>query len=149
MKVVTKWNEGMKFTSESGPHQVVMDARSPIGKDGGFTPKELVVAGIAGCTGIDVVSLLKKYKEPLESLEISAEVNQTQGGYPVVFKDVTLLYSFTGKLNKDKVFEAVVLSQTKYCGVTAMIAETSPVQYEVTLNGEVIGAGKADFGGET
>lgn len=146
MQVRTIWKEKMKFTAESDGHSVEMDARAPIGSGSGFTPKELVAAGIAGCTGLDVAALLKKYKEPLESLEITTDVEQTEKVHPTVFKKVDLTFRFTGNLNRDKVIEAVHLSQTKYCGVTAMIAKTAPVHYKIYLNGEEIGSGEAHFG---
>src|SRR3990167_4411375 len=92
MQVRTVWNEKMRFTSEVGGHAVVMDAHSPIGSDSGFTPKELVASAISGCTGLDVVALLKKYKEPLESLEMVVDVAQTEKVQPTVFKDVTLTF---------------------------------------------------------
>ena len=146
VQVRTIWNEKMRFTSETGGHSVVMDAHSPIGSDSGFTPKELVAAAISGCTGLDVVALLRKYKEPLESLEMVVDVEQTEKVQPTVFKDVTLTFMLKGNLNKEKVIEAVNLSQTKYCGVTAMITKTAPVHYKILLNGEEIGAGEASFG---
>jgi len=146
MKIQTTWQEKMRFKSVTGDHQIVIDAHSPIGNDAGFTPKELVAAAIAGCTGLDVVSLLKKYKEPLESLEITTDVEQTEKGYPTVFKNVWLVFNFKGNLTKEKVLEAVRLSQTKFCGVTAMIVKTAPIHYKVLLNGIEIGTGEAAFG---
>jgi len=141
----TVWTEKMKFTSECGVHKVGMDAHAPIGTDTAMTPKELVVVGIAGCTAMDVVSWLKKHKEPLEDLEIDTKVNQTEGTNPRIFKDVLLIYKFKGALNKERVLEAVHLSQTLYCGVSAMIAQSALITYEVILNGNEIGRGEAKF----
>lgn len=143
----TVWTEKMKFVAESGGHQVRMDAHSPIGTDSAMTPKELVAIGIAGCTAMDVVALMKKHKEPLESLEIETKVSQTESGQPRVFKEVSLTFFFKGDLNKERVLEAVRLSQTQYCGVSAMIVKTAPIHYKVVLNEIEIGEGAAEFAG--
>lgn len=145
METRTLWTEKMKLVAECGPHKVTMDAHAPIGNDTAMTPKELVAIGISGCTAMDVVALMKKFKEPLESLEIEAKINQTESGQPQVFKDVNLTFLFKGNLNKDKVLEAVHRSQTQYCGVSAMIVKTAPIHYKVVLNGVEIGTGDAAF----
>lgn len=145
METRTLWTEKMKLVGECGGHKVAMDAHSPIGNDTAMTPKELVAIGIAGCTAMDVVALMKKHKEPLESLEIETKINQTESGQPQVFKDVTLTFLFKGNLNKDKVLDAVHRSQTQYCGVSAMIVKTAPIHYKVVLNGVEIGTGEANF----
>jgi putative redox protein len=146
MKTKVVWKEKMKFTGELDQYRVEMDAHAPIGNGSGFTPKELVALGIGGCTAMDVVALLKKYKEPLESLSVEIEVVQTEKIQPAVFKDVALVFVVTGQVNKDKLTEAVRLSQTKYCGVSAMIVKTAPIHYRVVLNQEEIATGEASFG---
>lgn len=145
MKLMCNWNEKMKFTAESDSHKVDMDAKSPIGTDTALTPKQLLLAGICGCTAMDVVALLKKYKQPLESFQIEADTTPTQGVYPEIFKNVRLVFKLKGQLDSKKVLEAVTLSQTKYCGVSAMVSKTVPISYTVELNGENIGEGHADF----
>jgi putative redox protein len=145
MKIQSKWVEKMKFTAEDESNKIVMDAKSPIGTGLGLTPKHLLLAGICGCTGMDVVALLKKYKQPFESLEINAESALTEGSYPAVFKDIKLIFKVNGPVDSTKLLEAISLSQTKFCGVTAMISKSVPISYTVDLNGETIGSGKADF----
>ncbi len=135
----------MKFDGEVGALKVSMDAHSPLGSDSGFTPKELVAIGIGGCTAMDVVALLKKYKEPMESLAVQVEVVPTEKVQPAVFKDVTLTFVVSGQVNSDKLVEAVRLSQTKYCGVSAMILKTAPIHYKIILNGVEIALGEASF----
>jgi putative redox protein len=137
----------MLFEAESAGWKVPMDAKKPIGKEQAMTPKELVVAGLGGCTAMDVVALMKKHKEPLESLEIETKVSQTESGQPRVFKEVSLTFFFKGDLNKERVLEAVRLSQTQYCGVSAMIVKTAPIHYKVVLNEIEIGEGAAEFAG--
>lgn len=145
MKTLTVWNEKMLFTGEADGRKVAMDAKAPIGGGSAPTPKELVALGVSGCTAMDVVALLRKYKQPLESLEVDADVAMTEGAYPVVFKEIRLTFRLKGALDAEKVKEAVQLSQTKFCGVSAMIAKACPITYTIQLNGQEIGSGKAEF----
>jgi len=94
---------------------------------------------------MDVVALLKKYKQPLESLQIDAETTLTEGTYPAIFKEVRLVFNLIGALDAAKVMEAVTLSQTKYCSVSAMVSKAVPITYTVELNGKSIGLGQANF----
>ena len=135
----------MKFTAKSDNHSIAMDTIPPIGEDTALSPKQLLVAGICGCTGMDVVALLKKYKQPLESLQIDAETTLTEGTYPAIFKEVRLVFNLIGALDAAKVMEAVTLSQTKYCSVSAMVSKAVPITYTVELNGKSIGLGQANF----
>jgi nicotinamide-nucleotide amidase len=85
------------------------------------SPKELVAIGIAGCTGVDIVSILAKMRQPLSELEIEADLTQTTE-HPRVFEKCFLTYRFSGEqLQLDRVLRAVGLSYVKYCGVSAMI----------------------------
>lgn len=138
MKVLTKWTEKMKLVSTADGHEVSMDAKDPIGTDTAFTPKQLVIAGLAGCTAMDVVALMKKHKQPLESFEVETEVEKSTGGYPEVFVSAVLTFRLKGALDIAKVIEAVTLSQTKYCGVSAMLAKAFPITYRIEVNGEKV-----------
>lgn len=145
MKTKTLWKEKMTFVGETGGNSVNMDAKPPIGRGEGLTPKELVALGISGCTGMDVVSLLRKYKQPLESFEILSEVLQTENQTPAIFRSIALEFRLKGALEKDKVLEAITLSQSKYCGVSAMLSAVAPISYQVFVNDQLIGSGKASF----
>lgn len=145
MKTRIDWKDGMVFTADVDSQQVTMDAKAPIGKGSAPTPKELVAIGLGGCTAMDVVALLKKYKQPLESLAIDIEVTPSQGKHPVVFESATLVFSAKGQIDGDKLVEAVQLSQTKFCGVSAMLSKAFPIHYRIELNGVEIGHGQADF----
>ena len=145
MKLVSRWVEKMKFVAQADGHEVNMDTRSPIGSDSALTPKQLVVAGLAGCTAMDVAALMKKYKQPVESFEIEADVQKSTGGYPEVFTNATLIFKSKGQLDPSKLIEAVTLSQTKYCGVSAMLSKAFPIHYKIELNGQQIAEGSANF----
>ncbi len=145
MKLSSAWSEKMRFTANVDNHTVSMDTKSPIGDDSAITPKQMLVAAICGCTGMDVVALLKKYHQPLAKFEIDAEASVSEGPHPIVFKEVQLVFKLEGALEREKVLEAIVLSQTKYCSVSAMLSKSFPIHYTVELNSETIGAGSAQF----
>lgn len=145
MKNTLKWSQNMRFEASAAGNTVAMDAKTPIGSGSAQTPKELVAAGLAGCTAMDVVAWLKKHKQPLESLDIDVDVETTKSGYPVVFTHALLSFEATGAVDAQILLEAVRLSQTKYCGVSAMLSKAFPIEYVVRLNQEEIGRGKAEF----
>lgn len=145
MKCEAKWNGQMSFQSHIREHMIVMDAKKEHGGQNlGPSPKELVLSGIVGCTAMDVVSLLKKFKEPFSECVVSAETSLTQG-HPVMFQEVHLLFDLKGtsEMKKEQLIKAVDLSMTKYCGVSAMIAKACPIYYKVNLNGSEIHSGQA------
>ncbi len=145
MKLISVWNEKMRFLATTGNHTIPMDTSLPIGQDTAATPKQLVIAAICGCTGMDVVALVKKYNLPLARFEIEAEAVLTEGTHPIVFKQANLLFKLEGFLDKEKVLEIINLSQTKYCSVSAMMSKAFPIHYTVQLNSEIIGEGRANF----
>lgn len=145
MKTNIVWKDAMEFEGVAGQHLVRMDAKAPIGKDSGATPKELVVMGLGGCTAMDVIALLKKYKQPPQSFQVEVEVQSSTIGHPAVFEKAVLRYVVGGKVDADKLIEAVGLSQTKYCGVSAMLSKAFPIEYKIVLNEAEIGAGAANF----
>jgi putative redox protein len=136
------WKKGFSFDALSRDHHVMLDTNGEETLNAGPTPKEMVVAAMAGCSGIDVVSILKKMRAELRRCDISGHAEKTEGDHPIVFASVRLDFD-ADNITADKVLRAVELSQTKYCGVTAMIAKTCPVTWTVTWNGKVIGQGKA------
>jgi putative redox protein len=143
MKTNTVWKENMSFIGECGENTLPMDAKPPLGKAAGMTPKELVAIGLSGCTAMDVIALLKKHKQEVKSLNVEAEVEKSKGGYPEVFSHILLTFKAEGNIDREKYLEAVTLSQTKYCGVSAMLVKAFPIEYKVLLNNEEIGSGKA------
>lgn len=145
MKIQCTWSQKMKLVSTNGEHSVEMDAKSPSGSDSALNPKELVLSGLCGCTAMDVLSLLNKYQQPYEAFEISAEAEMSASGHPKVFTRVHLSFLVAGSVDAAKLLESVELSQTKYCGVSAMLSAAMPITYSVSLNGNEIGKGSAKF----
>lgn len=142
----TNWTGGMSFEAEMRSHKVIMDTREESGgTNKGATPKELLLAGICGCSGVDVVSIIKKMRLNLEHFDVQA-TTETTDGYPSIFREVQLSFKIKSSDAKaEQVLKAVTLSMTKYCGVSAMVTPTSPITYQVFLNDEKVGEGKADF----
>lgn len=146
MKATVRWRGQLGFDTAIRHHGFIQDANQASGgADQGATPKELVLAAICGCTGMDVVSVLKKDKDLLKHLSVTAEAETTKE-HPRVFKEVLVHFEAEGVgLPAEKLMEAVRKSQTLYCGVSAMIAVCCPIRYDVKLNGEMIGSGEAAF----
>lgn len=135
----------MEFDGLVDAQAVRMDAKPPIGKGAGPTPKELVAMGLGGCTAMDVIALLKKYKQAPSEFRVEVEIQNSAGGPPAVFEKAWLRFIVSGEVEVGKLLEAVRLSQTKYCGVTAMLLKALPIDYVIVLNGVEIGSGSANF----
>lgn len=142
----TKWTGGQGFEAQTRGHRFVMDTKKESGgNDQGPTPKEVLLASICACSGIDVVSILQKMRIDLQACDITSET-ETTSGYPAIFKEVLLKFRVKSSDAKEaQVMKAVTLSMTKYCGVSAMVVSTSPIKYQVFLNEQLIGEGRADF----
>jgi putative redox protein len=145
MEVVCNWQGGMKFAATNGAHEVSLDARKPIGTETAMNPKQLVLAGLGGCTAMDVASLMRKHKQEMTSFRVSTRAEMTEGGQPITFREFHLTFEVEGTVDREKLLEAVALSQTKYCGVSAMAIKAGPIYYRVILNREEIGKGQAKF----
>lgn len=132
----------MAFHATMREHDLSMDtSRLFGGEDSAPSPKELVLTGLVGCTGMDVVSLLRKGKAPLAALEIEADASQTTT-HPAVFDQIKLVYKVMGAIDATEVQKAVELSSSRYCGVMAMLGKTARIQYEIQLNGAEVARGE-------
>jgi len=129
------WTEGMSFSAELNGHSISLDADSDFGgRDRGPRPKGLVLVALAGCTGMDVVSLLKKMRVSYDDFRIDVSGEQTDQ-HPKVYTDIHLDYIFSGKeLDRGKIEKAVTLSQEKYCGAYAMLSKAATMHTKILLN---------------
>jgi putative redox protein len=136
MNVITTHKGKLKFEAkdESG-HIVSMDAPLENGGDGSaIGPKKLLLAGLAGCTGMDVVSILKKMHVDFDEFYMVTDAELTEE-HPQVFIKIMLEYHFKGKdLPLEKLEHAVDLSHEKYCGVSAMLSVASPIVTTVIID---------------
>ena len=134
--VKTTWKEKLAFDSQIDNHTIRMDAGGKLGDDTGPSPKKLLLASLAGCTGMDVASLLKKMRVPFTGLEIDIKADLTLE-HPIVYSEIRLNYHLSGTgLNRKKVEKAVKLSKEKYCGVSAMLSKNSPIIISITYDDE-------------
>lgn len=134
--VKTTWKDKMAFDSQIDNHTVRVDTSGLQGDDSGPGPKKLLLSSLAGCTGMDVVALLRKMRVPFTGLEIDIDADLTDE-HPKVYSTIRLLYRVFGKeLDKNKVQKAVDLSQERYCGVSAMLKKNSPIDYSVEYREE-------------
>ncbi len=144
MKLTTTWTQKFHLDATDGTNSVPMDIKPPHGDGAALSPKQLCLAAITGCTGLDVISHLNKHKQPYSSFRIEADAPVTEG-HPAVFASVQLDFFLEGEAQTARLVEAVTLSQTKYCGVSAMMAKNCPIYYRVHLNGSLVHEGQANF----
>lgn len=132
--VNTSWKGNMQFEATVSGHPVAMDAATAVGgEDKGVRPKELMLAALGGCTGMDVVSILKKMRIPFDGLNIIVEGDVTEE-HPKHYNHMHIVYEFSGKdLPMEQLKKAVELSQDRYCGVSAVYKKTMEVSYEIRL----------------
>lgn len=132
--ISTRWMGNMAFEALVTGHTVIMDAgKESGGNDSGPRPKALLLAGLAGCTGMDVISILDKMKVKLEAFNIKIEAEQTED-HPKVYSEITIVYQFKGdNLPVEKLEKAVSLSQEKYCGVSAMLGKSARLSHRIDI----------------
>ncbi len=121
-QVECSWNGGMSFETEMDGHKIVLDATPEVGgKDLGPRPKPFMLLALAGCTGMDVISILKKMRVEVESFEVSTMAELTEE-HPKKFSTIKIIYDIKGKdVPADKVKKAVSLSEERYCGISASL----------------------------
>jgi putative redox protein len=133
-KVDCTWKENMAFEASIGEFKIMIDADPSVGgMDKGPRPKPLTLASLAGCTGMDVISILKKMRVEPSYFNISVEADLTEE-HPKYYNKIHLIYEFKGDdLPMDKLEKAVSLSQDRYCGVSALLRKGAELSYEIRL----------------
>lgn len=126
------WDSGMAFTGHQDGCEVKLDAGPELGGSGmGLRPKTLLLTALGGCTGMDVVSILRKMRVSVDGFRIRLQADLTEE-HPRVFSRLHVQYVFKGVgLPMDKLQRAVSLSQDTYCGVSAMLGKTVSITYEI------------------
>lgn len=134
MEMNVSWQEKMAFSGTDGNNSVIMDGLPKSGGEGkGLTPKQLLLTSLAGCTAMDVISILNKMKVVPGYFNIKIE-SKTNDEHPVYFTHIKLIYQFRGdNLPVEKLQKAVSLSQEKYCGISYMLGKAAELSYEVEL----------------
>ena len=134
--VTTVWKENMLFESDNpSGHSVLIDTSSENGGENkGLGPKALMLSSLAGCSGLDVVSLLKKMRAEIADFKMVVHAELTEE-HPKYYHKVAVEYHFYGSnLHEDKINKAVKLSIDQYCGVMEMFRQFAKVTTEVYLH---------------
>lgn len=132
--IKTSWRKNNIFDTNIDGHTITVDlAKEAGGDDAGPRPKKLLLIAAAGCTGLDVVSLLRKMHIELKGFNIQIEAEMSEE-HPKQYTSMKVIYEFEGDhLPPDKLEKAVNLSFEKYCGVIAMYKKAVPVSYEIRI----------------
>ncbi|MCL5024751.1 MAG: OsmC family protein [Nitrospirae bacterium] len=131
MEAKVTYVDGLRFLGEaSSGHAVVMDGDPEYGgKNTGLRPTELLLVGLGGCSGMDVISILKKKRQDVRKLEITVK-GQRAEDHPKKFTDITIEFIVTGRaLSEEAVKRAVDLSMDKYCSVKATIEGVAKISF--------------------
>jgi len=133
--ISTDWKSEMTYEVETVGGKLTLDATpDENGKARGMTPKYLMLVSLAGCTSMDVTSLLEKMRAQVTDFKIEVEGNLTEE-HPKYYDTVKMIYKFKGEdLQKDKIEKAVKLSVDRYCGVYEMFRQFADVSYEIQYN---------------
>jgi putative redox protein len=127
-----QWTDNERFIGKaSSGHAIVVDASETKSGNG---PMELVLIGLCGCTATDVVSILRKKREPFTSVMVSADAERASEP-PTVYRKIHLVYEIGGSVSRPAAEQAVRLSKEKYCSVSQMLSKTAEITYEIRYRG--------------
>jgi len=137
--VETQWRGKMQFDALVNGHTLVMDGPEKLGgQNNGPVPKPFVLTALTGCTGMDVVALLRRAGKEERDFVVKVEGEATDRT-PIEYTNIHLVYEFSGDQHlQQDVLHAVTMSQEKYCGVGKMLKKILPVTWDVIYNGEQI-----------
>ncbi len=144
-QVESQWMGKMQFNALVNGHTVIMDGPEKVGgEDNGPIPKPFVLTALSGCTGMDVVSLLRKAGREIRNFDIKV-FGEISKQIPIEYVAIHLVYTFEGDEQfKNDALKAVTDSQEKYCGVSNMLKKIMPVTWEAIYNGEKIFSNKEE-----
>ncbi len=136
MTIKMDWAGGLKFKGESVfGHEIMTDAGLASGGDeAGYKPTELVLFGLAGCTGIDVIRILQKQRQDVTAMEVEVTAHHDEKNFPRPFHTVEVKFVVRGNnIDPEKVEKAIALSDEKYCTVSQTIIHPGKVvsSYEI------------------
>lgn len=124
----------MEAVNENG-NTLTMDANPEIGgHNTGFRPMQMLLAAVGGCSAIDIILILKKQKQEIESFDVEVEGEREKIEAYSLFRDICLHFKIKGKVDKEKAERAIKLSLEKYCSVSKTLEPTAKITYKLTLN---------------
>ncbi len=135
MEAIARWTDGLQFdVSVSSGHSITLDSsKEQGGANAGARPVELLLAGLAGCTGMDVAETLRKKRQKVTGFEVRVH-GERREEHPRVFTKIHVIYEVTGKgIDAESVRQAVTLSEGKYCSVAAMLRAATRITTEIRV----------------
>lgn len=129
------WKDGMAFEAEVNGHKIMLDAGEKNGgRDLGPRPKPLMLVALAGCTAMDVISILTKMRVELDNFDVKVEAEQSEE-QPVHYTRMHIIYEFWGKdLPLEKLEKAINLSHERYCGVSVVYRKAMPITHATVVH---------------
>jgi putative redox protein len=131
MYINMSWKENLAFEAQTEfGHKIILDAKPEVGGENkGSSPMELLLVSLAGCTGMDVASILKKKRVDLQSMNVKINAEQAPQ-HPKYFTRIDVEFNFEGKdIKEEDIKQAIELSKDKYCSVSAMLKEKAEISY--------------------
>ncbi|PST82237.1 osmotically inducible protein OsmC [Pedobacter yulinensis] len=120
-------------SNESG-FTVELDAKAAIGGEGrGFRPMEMLLIGLGGCSGIDMVNVLTKQKEDLQDIRIRITASRREDEVPAIFDEIDIRFELKGPLNPQKVERALALTFEKYCSVSNILQRSAKINFSYAI----------------
>ena len=136
MKVnLRRLNDNVLFQAENeNGNKFLIDGSAAIGGvNAGFRPMELLLAGIGGCSVMDIISILKKQRQDVRNVEIEVNGEREEGGDVSVFRKISLHFTLTGSIDENKAARAVELGVKKYCSVGRMLEKDAEISYTYAI----------------
>ncbi len=136
MEATVTWQKKMSFTGKAAGSGFTLPIDTMVehgGDNAGFRPMELVLLGLAGCTALDVISILEKKRQQVTGFEVRAHGERAET-HPKVFTHVVVEYVVTGvNVDPAAVARAVELSETKYCSAYGMLSKVANIEHKITI----------------
>lgn len=129
------FESGLRFDIETGSgHHVILDSSEQNGdQDSGPSPMEMLLVALAGCAGMDIISILRKKRMEVSGYELNVHGSRAED-HPKVFLDITVEHIFTGhNIKPEAVERAIQLTEDRYCGVSAMLGKTATITHTFNI----------------
>jgi putative redox protein len=128
-------NDKFNFEATNSAGQIVeLDAKPEIGGEGkGFRPMEMLLVGLGGCSGIDMVNVLNKQKEPLTDIKIAIKATRKEEETPAIFDKINIHFELSGALSPQKVERALALTFDKYCSVSNILGRSATIEFTYSI----------------
>jgi len=132
------WVDGLQFVAESAGHSIVIDGAPGFGGDTGMPPMRLLLLGVAGCSAMDVIHILRnRMRKPLTGLRVVVDADKAEE-HPKVYTRIALKYLVKGRdLQEKDVRRAIELSNEKFCSAAIMLGKTAEIvtSFEIEEDG--------------